>query len=89
MEPREAAALPLPAPIALARAWAELKPHKAALERQLKAGRWTEVVKRVDAAVLGTAAGLSAEDVASMLDAARSLRERRLGRPRGDDRASL
>lgn len=80
MEPREAAALPLPAPPALAQAWTELKPHKAALERQLKAGRWTEVVKRVDAAVLGTAAGLSGQDVASMLDAARGLRERRLGR---------
>ncbi len=89
MEPREAAALPLPSPAALARAWAELKPHKAALERQLKAGRWTEVVKRVDAAVLGTAAGLSGQDVASMLDAARGLRERRLGRVAEDEHASL
>jgi len=89
MEPREAAALPLPAPPTLTRAWAELKPHKAALERQLKAGRWTEVVKRVDAAVLGTAAGLSGQDVASMLDAARGLRERRLGRPVQDEHAGL
>lgn len=79
MEPREAAALPLPRPAALAVAWAELKPHKETLERQLKAGRWTEVVKRVDTAVLGTAAHLSAQDVASLLDAARGLRERRIG----------
>lgn len=89
MEPREAAALPLPGPVALARAWTELRPHKATLERQLKAGRWTEVVKRVDAAVLGTAAGLSERDVASMLDAARGLRERRLGRPVQGERAGL
>lgn len=87
MEPREAAALPLPAPAALASAWAELKPHKGTLERQLKAGRWTEVVKRVDAAVLGTAAGLNSQEVASLLDAARGLRERRLGRR--DERGSL
>ncbi len=88
MEPREAAALPLPGPAALTRAWTELKPHKVALERQLKAGRWSEVVKRVDAAVLGSAACLSSQDVASMLDAARGLRERRLGRLQ-DDHAGL
>jgi adenine-specific DNA-methyltransferase len=88
MEPREAAALPVPSPAVLAAAWSELKPHKAKLERQLKAGVWTEVVKRVDAAVLGSAAGLSDADVASLLDAARSLRERRLGPSRGD-RASV
>lgn len=89
MEPREAAALPLPNQPALAQAWTELKPHKATLERQLKAGRWTEVVKRVDAAVLGTAAGLSERDVADLLDAARGLRERRLGRSVQDNRGSL
>lgn len=89
MEPREAAALPLPGPGALATAWAELKPQKAALERQLKAGLWTEVVKRVDAAVLGTAVGLAAQDVASLLDAARGLRERRIGRSEKGECASF
>jgi adenine-specific DNA-methyltransferase len=80
MEPREAAALPVPNRITLQMAWAELKPHKANLERQLRNGQWAEVVKRVDAAVLGTAAGLQESDIAQMLEAARTLRERRLRR---------
>jgi NAD(P)H-hydrate repair Nnr-like enzyme with NAD(P)H-hydrate dehydratase domain len=80
MEPREAATLPLPGPDVMAKAWAELKPLKERLERSLKAGRWTEVVKRVDAAVLGTGAGLTEKDVSSLLEAARTLRERRIGR---------
>lgn len=80
MEPREAAILPMPSPLVLERAWHELRPHKDALERQLRAGTWTSVVKRVDAAVLGSAARLSEPDIASLLDAARALRVRRLGR---------
>jgi adenine-specific DNA-methyltransferase len=80
MEPREAASLPLPGPEALATAWTELKPLKRRLESLLKTGRWSEVVKRVDAAVLGTASGLDETQVAEMLAAARSLRERRTGR---------
>lgn len=80
MEPREAAQLPLPAPDVLATAWAELKPLRETLSRQLKSGRWADVVKRVDAAVLGTAAGLSEAEVAGLLEAARGLRARRLGR---------
>ncbi|MDQ3485137.1 MAG: SAM-dependent methyltransferase, partial [Actinomycetota bacterium] len=80
MEPREAAALPLPGPEVMAKAWAELRPLRSRLEHSLKAGKWTEVVKRVDAAVLGTGAGLPEADVASLLAAARSLRERRIGR---------
>jgi len=80
MEPREAAALPLPRPDVMAKAWAELRPLRPRLEHSLRAGRWAEVVKRVDAAVLGTGAGLPEQDVASLLEAARSLRERRIGR---------
>jgi adenine-specific DNA-methyltransferase len=80
MEPREAGVLPMPSPRLLERAWKELKPHKDVLERQLKAGTWASVVKRVDAAVLGTAAGLTESEIASLLDAARSLRVRRVGR---------
>jgi adenine-specific DNA-methyltransferase len=83
MEPREAGVLPVPKPRVLERAWQELKPHKDVLERQLKAGMWASVVKRVDAAVLGTAAGLSEPEIASLLDAARNLRARRVG-ARGD-----
>jgi adenine-specific DNA methylase len=80
MEPREAAVLPMPSSRVLDNAWQELKPHKDALERQLRAGTWTSVVKRVDAAVLGSAARLGEPDIASLLDAARALRVRRLGR---------
>lgn len=80
MEPREAAALPMPAPEVLRAAWAELKPHKDHLERQLRAGNWTSVVKRVDAAVLGSACGLEEAKIATLLEAARSLRARRVGR---------
>ena len=80
MEPREAAALPLPNAEAMATAWAELKPIKTRLETQLKSGKWSEVVKRVDEAVLGTACGLSSGDVTSLLEAARELRRRRTGR---------
>jgi adenine-specific DNA-methyltransferase len=79
MEPREAASLPVPNATVLEAAWSELKPKKAELDRQLRAGSWTEVVKRVDAAVLG-AAGLSEPEIAQMLEAARLLRERRLRR---------
>lgn len=80
MEPREAAVLPMPSLPILERAWLELKPHKDVLERQLKAGTWTSVVKRVDAALLGSAAGQTELEIAGLLDAARSLRVRRLGR---------
>ena len=56
MEPREAARLPLPAPGVITAAWQELKPIKDQLDRKLRNGQWTEVVKRVDAAVLERAA---------------------------------
>jgi len=84
MEPREAAVLPVPKPDILAQAWQELKPQKDMLERQLRSGMWTSVVKRVDAAVLGSAARLSEQDIAELLDTARSLRVRRLGREVSD-----
>lgn len=84
MEPREAARLPLPSPEVMATAWTELKPIKDALDRKLKLGQWSEVVKRVDAAVLGASCQLSDTDVASLLKTARSLRARRLGRVESD-----
>lgn len=80
MEPREAGVLPMPSPHVLERAWSELKSQKDVLERQLKAGLWASVVKRVDAAVLGSGAGLSESEIAGLLDAARNLRARRVGR---------
>ena len=80
MEPREASLLPMPSPTVLKQAWHELKPHKNDLERQLKAGNWTIVVKRVDAALLGSAAKLSEPETAGLLESASCLRLRRLGR---------
>jgi adenine-specific DNA-methyltransferase len=80
MEPREASVLPMPSPAVMEQAWQELKPHKDVLERQLRAGTWTSVVKRVDAALLGSAAKLSESETAGLLESARSLRLRRLGR---------
>jgi adenine-specific DNA-methyltransferase len=80
MEPREAASLPLPNSDVMERAWLELEPQRRSLETQLRNGQWTEVAKRVDAAVLGTGAGLSESDIAQLLAAARERRERRLRR---------
>lgn len=80
MEPREAASLPLPSPDVMKRAWVELEPQRRSLESQLRNGHWTEVAKRVDAAVLGTGAGLTTSDIAQLLLAARERRERRLRR---------
>lgn len=78
MEPREAASLPLPSPDVMAKAWEELKPIKNQLDTKLKNGNWSEVVKRVDAAILGTSCQLSETDVTRLLATSRSLRERRL-----------
>lgn len=80
MEPREAALLPLPSPEVMAKAWEALEPQRRSLDTQLRNGQWTEVAKRVDEAVLGVGAGLSADEIALLLGAARQRRERRLRR---------
>jgi hypothetical protein len=80
MEPREAASLPVPGPDQLLQAWKSLQPEKAGLERQLRQGIWTSVVKRVDAALLRDACGFTEHEVMELHSAARSLRERRMGR---------
>ncbi len=80
MEPREAATLPLPSVDVLERAWTLVKPLRAAMDRDLALGKWTEVAKRIDQAVLIEGAGLPADDVARLLEAARSLRRRRMTR---------
>lgn len=79
LEPREAASLPIPNEETVLKAWSTLSRKKTELERNLRDGRWSEVVKRVDAAVLG-AAQIDDASIATMLDAARQLRERRLRR---------
>ena len=79
LEPREAASLPIPNEATVLNAWGSLSRKKAELDRHLREGRWGEVVKRVDAAVFG-AAEMEDSSIATMLDAARLLRERRLRR---------
>lgn len=80
MEPTEAAKLPVPAPEELRRAWKALESERGTLQRQVAHGRWTSVLARVDEALLRDALGLDRETVVDLQDAARSLRERRLGR---------
>jgi len=79
MEPREAATLPMPAPDVLARAWAVLKDERDHLNRQLRNGFWTPVVKRVDEVLLRDTIGLSGDDLRELDAALGSLRARRLG----------
>lgn len=80
MEPREAAALPVPTFDALQDAWEILKPQKAALSRSLKDGAWTHVVKVVDDALLVRTMNLTREQVSELHNGARSLRARRMGK---------
>lgn len=80
MEPREAAILPVPKPQDLEAAWSKLKDDRSMLDTKLRQGLWVNVVKRVDEVLLGDAIGLDAQDVTALYEAARSLRERRLGR---------
>ena len=80
MEPREAAALPVPSPAALEQAWARIKSERQRLDRQLRNGTWTAVVKRVDEVLLHEVLDLSASEASDLHEAAVSLRERRLGR---------
>jgi hypothetical protein len=85
MEPREAAALPVPSPDVMAKAWELIGPDYAKLDRHLREGRWTSVVARVDAALLEGAAGLSPSEVREIHEAAQDLRTRRLTRVRLTD----
>jgi len=80
MEPSEAAMLPVPDMPHLVRAWALLYKDKNSLDRQLHNGRWSNVVKRVDEALLQQVLGLPATQVADLHDAASTLRARRIGR---------
>ena len=80
MEPREAAVLPMPSPTVLAAAWKHLKADRSSLDRQLRNGYWINVVKRVDEVLLRETLHLDAPAAAQLHEAARSLRERRMGR---------
>lgn len=79
MEPREAASLPVPAPRVLEAAWKRLSNERSRLDRQLRNGLRTTVAKRVEEVLLRDILKLAAGDAQGLHEAARSLRERRLG----------
>lgn len=83
MEPSEARALPIPKPKHLAAAWTVLKPERDRLDRQLRAGRWTGVLARVDQVLLREVMNLSGTESEQLHESARTLRARRLARGRG------
>ncbi|HTW42323.1 MAG TPA: N-6 DNA methylase [Solirubrobacteraceae bacterium] len=77
MEPREAAALPVPAPEALASAWRVLAKRAPDLDAALKRGEWWTVVAAVDQVLLKQTLGLSNAEIIAIQDAATLLRVRR------------
>lgn len=79
MEPREAATLPVPKQRHLIAAWKTLRDDRPALDRQLRQGLWTNVAKQVDDVLLRQVMQIDPVDVAELHEAARSLRERRIG----------
>jgi adenine-specific DNA-methyltransferase len=80
MEPREAATLPVPQPGALEQAVRILRDERSALDRQLRNGHWSGVVKRVDEVLLRGVIGLSGQDAAQIHRAVQTMRSRRLRR---------
>ena len=80
MEPREAATLPVPGYDELVAASATLKEQRGKIDYHLRKGLWTNVVKKIDQVLLQQTMGLSGSAVAEIHAAARTLRERRVGR---------
>lgn len=77
MEPREAAALPVPGPAALDAAWRVLDRQRPNLEAALKRSEWWLVVAEVDRILLKDVMGLTPVEVEAIRDAAALLRVRR------------
>jgi adenine-specific DNA-methyltransferase len=80
MEPREAAALPVPDAALLTDAWDAIGPQRSRLDELWRAGQWEQVVDHVDGALLVAAAGVDPAAVAAIREAARVLRRRRTRR---------
>jgi adenine-specific DNA-methyltransferase len=83
MEPREAAALPVPAPDALVSAWRSLVKEAPNLDAALKHGEWWTVVTAVDQVLLKRTLGLSNDEILAIRDAATLLRVRRTRQTEG------
>ena len=79
MEPREAATLPVPGFEEVGIATAALKDQAERIARQLRQGRWTNAVKQIDDVLLRQTMGLTGGETAELHEAARSLRQRRVG----------
>jgi adenine-specific DNA methylase len=77
MEPREAAALPVPSPAHLEAAWTKLCERRNEFDASLRRGEWWTVVAEVDRALLRQVMKLSADDISQIRDAAAVLRVRR------------
>lgn len=89
MEPREAAALPVPVADDLVSAWQRIKARRASLDASLKRGEWWPVVAEVDRVLLKDTLKLDEEQVTTIRDAATLLRVRRTRQtePNGDAEA--
>ena len=83
MEPREAAALPVPGPEVLARAWSLLRAGRDELDAWMSAGRWEDVVQRVDDVLLRAVLRLEPDRIADLQAASSTLRARRVSRGPG------
>jgi adenine-specific DNA-methyltransferase len=77
MEPREAAALPVPSPESLVAAWRALSDDAPKLDQALQCGEWWAVVAAVDRVLLMQTLGLGSDEVAAIRDAVTLLRVRR------------
>jgi adenine-specific DNA-methyltransferase len=78
MEPREAAALPVPTHEMLVSAWCALAKDTSRLDGVLARGEWMDVVSAVDQALLKCTLGLSDVEIGALREAAVKLRARRV-----------
>lgn len=77
MEPREAAALPIPAADEVRAAWRVLSERRAALDAALRRGEWSAVLDDVDQVLLRDVMRLDAAAIRQIREAATLLRIRR------------
>jgi tRNA1(Val) A37 N6-methylase TrmN6 len=77
MEPREAAALPVPGLDAAREAWKKVAPQRTSLDQMLVRGKWEEVVDVIDSILLRGVLGLDSTDVDALKVSGESLRRRR------------